>query len=240
MPLRISDVFRNNIITVPELRSDGYGPNSIYLSTVVATTFITQTITVSLPADDVSLLYMGDYQVNPGDIVYLYGTSPANVADGYYTVNSVINDNTISVNEPLANSTDGYIQFRYVAGALSVGYSTARYTPVYITHDNVQEALQDLDKARVQSGYITKQVEVDFGTSPTNYMTFTIYDTDVSPNSLLFPTQAGNAPTGKSADENEMDPMIFSATPNAGQFTLIASTKDGPVVGNFKVNYGIG
>jgi len=240
MPIRTSDVFRNNIVTVPELMSDGYGPNSIYFSAPVLLTSSLGVIGINLPSSVISLLCAGDYQVNPGDIVYLYGTQPSGAADGYYTVGSVINDNTISVNEPLANSTDGYIELRYPSGAYSVGFSTVVYTPVHITHDNVQEALEDLDKAITESIYITKQIEVNFGTNPTNYKTFTVYDPDVTVNSLLFPTQAGNAPTGKSADENEMDPIIFSATPYNGSFTLIASSKDGPIVGNFKINYGIG
>ena len=240
MPLRISDVFRNNIVTVPELLSDGYGPNSIYLSATVIATSSLGVIAINLPPDIASLLCAGDYQVNPGDIVYIYGTQPDGYADGYYNISSVINDNTIAVEQSINNSTDGYIEFIYPAGAFSVGFSTFAYTPVHITHDNVQEALEDLDKAITASSYLTKQIEVNFGTNPTNYKTFIIYDADVTASSLLFPTQAGNAPTGRSADENEMDPMIFSATPNNGQFTLIASTKDGPVVGNYKVNYGIG
>lgn len=240
MPLRTSDVFRNNIVTGPELISDGYGPNSIYLSTTLTSTSVSQLITIVLPTDDVSLLYQGDYQVNPNDIIYLYGTQPAGAADGYYTVDMVVSDNTFTVNEALVNSTDGYIQFRYQAGALMVGYSLARYTPIHITHDNVQDALQDLDKAISQTGYVTKQVEINFGTTPRRSMTFMITDADVTTNSLLFPTQAGDAPTGRSADENEMDPMIFSATPYNGYFILIASTLKGPVRGNYKINYGIG
>lgn len=240
MPLRISDVFRNNIVTEPELLSDGYGNNSVYLAATLTSTSASQLVTIILPADDVSLLYQGDYQVNPNDIVHLYDTQPSGVADGYYTVATVVSDNTFTVNESLVNSTDGYVQFMYQAGALMVGFSTARYTPVHITHENVQDALQDLDKAITASSYITKQIEINFGSIPRRSMTFMITDSDVTASSLLFPTQAGNAPTGRSADENEMDPMIFSATPYNGYFILIASTLKGPVRGNYKVNYGIG
>lgn len=90
-PLRKSDVFRSEVITAPELLSDGYGVNSIYLSTVVSTTS-SGVVTVSLPSDDVSLLYSPDYQVDSGDIVWIFGTSPSGVSDGYYTINQVLSD----------------------------------------------------------------------------------------------------------------------------------------------------
>jgi len=240
MSIRAPDVNRSEIVTVAELLSDGYGANSIYLSTSVVATSVTGEIVINLPPDLLSILCAGDYQVDPSDIVYLYGTQLDGYADGYYTVNSVTGDNSLVVNEPLNNSTDGYIEFRFPAGALGVGFSTALYTPIHIIHDNVQGALEDLDKAIEQSSYITKQIEINFGITPRRSMTFVITDPDVTTSSLLFPTQAGNAPTGRSADENEMDPIIFSATPYNGYFVLIASTLKGPVIGNYKVNYGIG
>jgi hypothetical protein len=145
MPLRTADVFRNDIVTVPELLSDGYGANSIYLSAVVSTTSATQTITINLPEDEPSLQYAGEYQVNPGDIIYLYDTQPGGIADGYYTVNSVSGATTVLVNEPLPNSTDGYIQFRFTSGASTVGFDNS--SSCVIEHNTVQGALEDLDAA---------------------------------------------------------------------------------------------
>jgi len=147
MPLRTADVFRNDIITAPELLSDGYGPDSIYLSTVLSTTSATQTITVNLPADDISLLYEGDFQINPDDIIYLFDTQPGGIADGYYTVNTVLSDDTLLVNETLANSTDGYIQFRFPAGANLVGVDSQGM--VTVTGDTVQEAIAELDAGKI-------------------------------------------------------------------------------------------
>lgn len=147
MPLRTSDVLRDNIVTAPELISDGYGVNSIYLSTVLSTTSATQTVTVNLPSDDVSLLYEGDYQVNPNDIVYLYNTQPGGIADGYYTIGSVTSDTTFLVNEPLPNSTDGYIQFRFQAGATLVGVDSLGMETV--TGNTVQEAIAELDAGKL-------------------------------------------------------------------------------------------
>jgi len=88
--------------------------------------------------------------------------------------------------------------------------------------------------------FSSTQIEIDFGTTPTSSKTFTIIDSNVSTTSHMITVQSGAAPTGRSADENEMDPIIFSGTPSTGQFTLIATSLNGPVVGKYKVNYAIG
>ena len=81
------------------------------------------------------------------------------------------------------------------------------------------------------------QVEVDFGPVPTSYGVFTVTDAAVSALSRLHVVQAGNAATGRSADENEMDPIAFSARASAGVLTITGRTLDGPVVGRYVVDY---
>lgn len=233
-----TDIVDVDIVDAYELASDGYSFNSIYLSTnCVSTTSGTKIVVVTLPTDGEGIFNSFDHPVQSGDIVRIYGTF-GGLGDGYYSVNIVIDDLQFSVNEIINTSIDGYVEYHYPPGAKSVGFNYRN--TLHITHDNVQQAIEDLDIAINNSGFITKQIEIDFGTFITNYKTFIISDSDVSLSSLLFPTQAGNSPTGRSSDENEMDPIIFSATPGNGQFTLIASSKDGPVVGKYKINYGIG
>ena len=84
------------------------------------------------------------------------------------------------------------------------------------------------------------QIEIDFGLSPTRSKTFTIIDSNVNAGSFLIITQSGAAATGRQADENEMDPIVFSGTPATGQFILNANALNGPVAGKYKVNYMIG
>ena len=83
------------------------------------------------------------------------------------------------------------------------------------------------------------EVEIDFGTSPTRTKTFTIIDASVSTSSKLMINQSGHAATGRQADENEMDPILFSGTPGSGQFILIANALTGPVAGKYRVNYTV-
>lgn len=149
MPFRTSDVFRSEIITAPELLSDGYGVNSIYLSSVLITTSVTQTVTVQLPSDDVSLIWSQDYQVDTDDIVYIFGTSPGGVADGYYTINQVLTDVSFTVNETIPDSTDGYIQFRYPSGAKLVGFNPTGLPTVQA--NNVQDAIAELDDIKISA-----------------------------------------------------------------------------------------
>ena len=84
------------------------------------------------------------------------------------------------------------------------------------------------------------QIEIDFGTFSSTTKLFTITDASVNASSNIVATQSGTAATGRHADENEMDPIIFSATPGSGQFSLIATPMAGPVGGKFKVNYLVG
>jgi hypothetical protein len=144
--IRKEDILDTDFTDAYELRSDGYGVNSIYLSNVpvVSTTTGTNTVIVNLAFDGGGIFYSHDHPVEKDDIVWFQGTSGA---DGYYTVNTVIDDNTFTTNESIVSSTGGLAQFRYPAGALKVGYDITRYPAVHITHNNVQEAIQDLDVA---------------------------------------------------------------------------------------------
>jgi hypothetical protein len=83
-------------------------------------------------------------------------------------------------------------------------------------------------------------ITVNFGTLPVRSHTFTITDSNVTTSSHLIIAQSGAAAPGRQADENEMDPILFSGTPGSGQFTLIANALTGPVVGQYNVNYAIG
>lgn len=81
------------------------------------------------------------------------------------------------------------------------------------------------------------QIEIDFGTIPLISKSFTVVDANVVETSIVTSQQSGTEATGKSADENEMDLIVFSSSPFNGGFLLNAKTQDGPVVGAFKVNY---
>ena len=129
-------------------------------------------------------------------------------------------------NPPLnieSNGTDlGPIQTINVGNGLTVNES------------NEIATITDID-----SGGSSTQIEINFGTIPTRYKTFTVIDGYVTTSSKILAVQSGNAAIGRSADENEMDPMMFSAVSGNGRFTLIATTLNGPVINNYKVIYMI-
>lgn len=154
--IRKEDVSDADFVDSYELASDGYGPNSVYLTgvTVVSTTSGTKTVVVNLAPDGGGLYYSMDHPVQETDIVWLSGTS-GGTADGYYTVASIIDDLTFTVNEVIANSTGGIAEFRYTAGAFKVGFNKYRYPAINVTHTNVQEAIQDLDLAISTGGGLT-------------------------------------------------------------------------------------
>lgn len=80
-------------------------------------------------------------------------------------------------------------------------------------------------------------VELDFGATPGVSLTSVISDPRVSVASSILMVQSGAAPTGKSADENEMDAFVCRCLPGAGSFTAYIDSAFGPVRDKFKFNY---
>jgi hypothetical protein len=146
MPLRESDVYRSRIITAPELAADGYSAKSVYLTCLLISTISSGIVTVQLPSSDASLLEVCDYQVDPLDIAKIYGSSGA---DGYYTVNQVLGDTTFSVNEPIADSTGGNVDFVYQSGSTLVGLDPIGMRDV--TGNTVQQGIQQLDAIKISA-----------------------------------------------------------------------------------------
>lgn len=81
------------------------------------------------------------------------------------------------------------------------------------------------------------QVELDFGSTPTRYLTATITDSIVESGLQIIMVQAADAATSRSQDENEMDPIICRAVAGTGSFTAYLTSLEGPVVGLYKFNY---
>ena len=150
MAIRISDVLDTDFLDGYELNSDGYGINSIYLTTSCISTTSGTKIVVTGPATDGNgILYTFDHPVESGDIVWLTGTS-GGLGDGYFTINQVLSDTSFSVNETIGTSTGGNIQYRYKSGAKNIGFNPTNTS--HITHNNVQQALEDLDASIVNTG----------------------------------------------------------------------------------------
>jgi hypothetical protein len=133
--LRKEDIFDLDILDADELRSDGY---SVFASNVeiLSTDHNTKNIVVS----NFYLLSPDEY-VESGDRILLSNTI---TADGYYTVNEVINGTTFSVHEDIQSSSTGTCTFMYNAGALNVGLDPTKMLSV--TAHNVQDAIEQLDK----------------------------------------------------------------------------------------------
>jgi hypothetical protein len=90
-------------------------------------------------------------------------------------------------------------------------------------------------------GVSLTETEVNFGASPIVTKKFTITDAGVSGTSVIVAAMSATAPTGKTVDDNELDPVHFQAgVPGAGSFTLIGTALAGPIVGNVKVSYVVG
>lgn len=87
---------------------------------------------------------------------------------------------------------------------------------------------------------LSKQTEIDFGTTPVSELSFTIADEDVTVYSRLSGQVSYEAPTGKDQDELEMDHLELMFAPADKSFTLYARGLTGYVADKFKINYVIG
>lgn len=88
------------------------------------------------------------------------------------------------------------------------------------------------------SGATATEVEVDFGASPIVEKKFTVSDGSVTGTSKIVVSMSASAPTGKSEDDNELDPVFFQAgNPGSGSFDLIGRALCGPIVGKVKAVY---
>lgn len=148
MPLnriRKEDIEDLDIVDSSELISDGYGVNSIYLTlSCTSTTAFTSTIVTGLAPDGNGILNTYDHPVQKNDIVWITGTS-GGAGDGYFRVDTVLTDTSFSITGTIGNSTGGTVQFRNPSGASKIGFDSSG--SCIITHNTVQEALQDLDAA---------------------------------------------------------------------------------------------
>ena len=84
------------------------------------------------------------------------------------------------------------------------------------------------------------ETEIDIGTTSVEDFTATVTDAGVSSSSKILVTGSGNAPTGKDADEVEMDKLDCTVLPGTGSFDLHCIAVPGPVHGMFKVFYTVG
>ena len=89
----------------------------------------------------------------------------------------------------------------------------------------------------------TKQIEIDFGATTDDYKyekSFTIIDAEVSATSKILAQVAYVAPTGREADEAEVDPVSIVCAPGAGNFIMRVRGLEGRLYGTYKVNYTVG
>ena len=90
-------------------------------------------------------------------------------------------------------------------------------------------------------GAVTKVAEVDCGIVAKDQLLATVTDAAVLPTSKIMALQAGQAATGRTADENEMDHFAVVAMPGTGSVTFVLNALYGCLLqGNVKINYTIG
>lgn len=87
---------------------------------------------------------------------------------------------------------------------------------------------------------ISRRVQVDCGSVAIAELVTTITDVDVDVDSVLIAQVSDRTPTGKDADEVEMDEFHLLLLPGAGEFELRLRGLEGDLHGKFWIDYLIG
>ena len=153
----IKDIKDPGIVSAAELSADGTDNYNTSV-TVTSTTSSSKQIVFS----GVYLIHDADDRAESGDKVILSGTSGA---DGTYTINTVIDDTTVSVVESINDSTDGTAEFRHPPGSTRVGIDPTNIEGV--TSTELQEGLEQLSQA---TGSDDKKVQVDATDASYDYL----------------------------------------------------------------------
>jgi len=144
------------------------------------------------------------------------------------------------------------ISARDVDGAVDTPFITltANNTPTCVLASDVTgttQAPNDNSTKLATTAYVNaitgggtfKETEIDFTTALTE-SSFTITDAGVVAGSKIVISISGNTPTGRNADEIQMESFYYYAVPAAGTFSLFIRSLQGPVYGKYKVFYTYG
>ena len=148
MAFTVEDVEDVEFVDAVELISDG---STAYKSvSISSTSSIASTITISTsPPLNLDGFVYGDDPVEPGEKITITGSTGA---DGTYTIDTVVDNNNITVVEPIVNSTGGSGSIRRLPGAKLVGVDPTSLTNV--SANDVQTALEHLDSS-ISAGGLT-------------------------------------------------------------------------------------
>ena len=160
MSLTKADLKDVDFVDAYELKSDGRAitPASVYLTTTgVSTTpgVSTSTVVSTMPSDGEGLLTSADHPVQVGDFLFISGSIPSGIADGKYTVASIVDDTTVTVEGVVPSSTGGTLTWVYPAGASEVGFDPTGQS--FTTATTVEQALLDIANALPVGSSITDQ-----------------------------------------------------------------------------------
>lgn len=141
----IEDVLDSDFVGARELASDG---TDVYLILPIVSTTALGVVTLNITSLPNGLIRDREAPVEIEDILLISGATPAG-ADGYYTVNS-IDEDEVTVAESMIASTGGSAEFVHPSGASRTGFDPTALANT--DADNVQDAIEDIDFAVTGGG----------------------------------------------------------------------------------------
>jgi hypothetical protein len=140
--------------------------------------------------------------------------------DGTY---SPVGHNHAGVYSPVAHNHDG-------------AYAPASHSHV-VDFADLTGTLAD-SQVPASIARLSKSVEVDFGTTPVSHKLFTVTDIDAVAGTQVVCAQSLGSATGRAADENELDPLVCSASVlTPGEIRISVTALRGNVTGKYRLVY---
>jgi len=142
------DILDTDFVDQRELISDGFDP---YLTLPLTSISAGGVFTINISSLLIGIISEPDVSAEVSDRLYVYGTSPG-TADGYYTIDDLLTESTLTVIEVSTESTGGSVHFLHQTGASRVGFNAEGL--LNVSADNVQDAIVEVDAA-ITSGGLT-------------------------------------------------------------------------------------
>ncbi len=142
----VEDVRDSDFVGARELASNG---NDIYLTLPIISTTALGIVILDITSLPNGIIRDRESPVESGDILLISGATPGS-ADGYYTVDTINDDDEVTVVESLVASTGGTAEFVHPSGASRTGLDSSGLTNT--SADNVQDAISDIDFAVTGGG----------------------------------------------------------------------------------------
>lgn len=170
---------------------------------------------------------MPDHSLRKDTLIIRQGESLPAATYDYFLCRAIV--------QVAATEDEEYVCMRTAAGAYA--WIGTTFAIGFDSSFTITSSVVSLNPATLTAltvdGYINREAEIDIEAPSYSFSTF-VDDADVTEDTIVWVN-----PSGKGGDENEMDALILSASPQEGGFTVYGMAIPGPVMGTRTIQYRV-